>query len=217
MNRLEKEDKRFYESLFILYKCNQSINNLWSKINSNSKDFINGFDYTDTPLLYHIILEVVSFIEEYNGQFNNRYFTCYSTRITQVKEINKPIFKEINKWKLKDFRNNIVAHPWRYNGEFAHPDSEKYIIPKNALEFSLLINYMNYIWSLIEAEFKIELNNALVYMLEIANVPKRIQDYSNLNEVQLSLVKRVNEKCMELKKNYHLKVFLFDFSEIESK
>lgn len=212
-----KEDKRFYESLFILFKCNQSINNLWNKLNKNSTELLKGFEYADTPLLYHIILEVVSFNEEYNIQFNSKYFNSYQNRITQIKCINKPIFREINKWKLKEFRNNIIAHPWRDNGKFANPDSEKYLVPKNALEFSLLINYMNYAWSLVEAEFKNELNNSLHYMSEISNIPDRIKDYSKLNDIQINLVQEVNANCVKFSKNYYLKVFLFDFSDVEKK
>ncbi|MEC3875614.1 hypothetical protein [Chryseobacterium salviniae] len=177
---------------------------------------LKGLDYSDTPLLYHIILEVVNFNEEYNSYFNKTYLNIYEDRIQEIRDINKPIFKKINQWKLKYFRNNIIAHTWRNKNKFAHPDSDVYFIPKNALEFSLLVNYINYAWNLIENEFEIELNHAMNYMISIAtNIPNRDKNYSNLNNEQIKLVDEVNLKCMEYKKSYRLSVYLFDFSEIE--
>lgn len=176
------------------------------------KELINGFDYSDTPLLYHIILEVVNFNEEYNLYFNTAFLNSYKQRITQIKIINKPIFKNINKWRLKDFRNNIIAHTWRNKGKFANPDSEYYEIPKNALEFSLLVNYINYAWNLIESEFIVEFDKMLIYIQSLSQGSHSNKDYSNINEQQLKLVNEVNLKCMEFKKNYHLKVYLFDFN-----
>lgn len=209
--KLNEEEKKIYESLFILYKCKQAINNLWSKLKQD-KELINGFDYSDTPLLYHIILEVVNFNEEYNLYFNTAFLNSYKQRITQIKIINKPIFKNINKWRLKDFRNNIIAHTWRNKGKFANPDSEYYEIPKNALEFSLLVNYINYAWNLIESEFIVEFDKMLIYIQSLSQGSHSNKDYSNINEQQLKLVNEVNLKCMEFKKNYHLKVYLFDFN-----
>ncbi|GEM_PF-1756001 len=209
--KLNEEEKKIYESLFILYKCKQAINNLWSKLKQD-KELINGFDYSDTPLLYHIILEVVNFNEEYNLYFNTAFLNSYKQRITQIKIINKPIFKNINKWRLKDFRNNIIAHTWRNKGKFANPDSEYYEIPKNALESSLLVNYINYAWNLIESEFIVEFDKMLIYIQSLSQGSHSNKDYSNINEQQLKLVNEVNLKCMEFKKNYHLKVYLFDFN-----
>ncbi|MBO6186527.1 MAG: hypothetical protein J6O88_17870 [Chryseobacterium sp.] len=215
-NNLTKDEIKFYESLFILYKSKQAINNLWSKLKQND-GLLKGFEYSDTPLLYHIILEVVNFNEEYNLYFNKVYLNIYQERVQELKDINKPIFKKINQWRLKDFRNNIIAHTWRNKNKFTHPDSDIYLIPKNALEFSLLVNYINYAWSIIENEFEIELNHAINYMISIAsNIQKRNKDYNNLNDDQIKLVEEVNLKCMEYKKSYHLSVYLFDFSEIQN-
>ncbi|CAA7386753.1 hypothetical protein [Chryseobacterium fistulae] len=215
MQTINEEDKKFYESLFILFKCHQTINNLWGKLKVSSNKFLNGCEYNDTPLLYLIILEVVSYNDEYNSYFNEKKLPKYKERINQIKEINKLIFKEINKWKLKDFRNNIIAHPWRNRGKFAHPDTEEYCIPRNLLEFYLLINYINYTWSLIEVEFKNEFKYTLEYMLKISPASKGMKDYSKLNETQVNLVNQVNKKCMEFQKKYYLKVVLYDFTHLE--
>lgn len=175
MNIPTTDARNFYESLFILCKCKEAINNLWEKL-GNDKESAKGFHNTDTPLLYHIILEAVNYCEEYDTYFTSKNLTLYSDRIEEIKNINKPIFGKIRQWKLKDFRNNIVAHPWRNGKEFAHPDSDYYKTPKNPLEFKLLVNYINYSWNLLEAEFRQELILSLRYMLQISNYPKRIKD-----------------------------------------
>lgn len=215
MENVDREDAKIYESLFILFKCKEAVNNLLEKL-GNDTNFKSGFEYSDTPLLHHIILEVVSFCEEYDSYFNQKFLPKYKDRINQSKDICKPILKEIRKWKLKEFRNNIIAHTWRSKNKFAHPDSEHYMIPKNPLEYKILVNYLNYIWSLLEVEFTNELSFAMQYMIEISNFPKRDKDYSDLNALQVNLVDEVNIKCLEYKKNYSLKVYLYDFSDVRN-
>jgi len=159
-----KEDKiNLYERLFILYKCQSSMNNIWGKLNQDNVT-IKGFNYSDSPFLYHIILEVASYLEEYKN-FNCSNLKPYTARINEIRSINKNIIKKINQWDLQSFRNNIVAHPWRKNGEFVIPDSLEYKIPRNAFEFQLLINYLNYSWKLINSEFEEEFEETINYML----------------------------------------------------
>lgn len=210
----EIEDIKLFETLFILYKCKQTINNLWNIVTRENK-ILKGIKHEETAILYHIILEVVNFNDEYNTYFNPKYFINYKERILSIKEINKPIIKKINEWKLKEFRNNIIAHPWRKDGKFTHPDSLIYNVPKNILEFSLLINYINYSFILIENEFKTEIHEAIQYMLSISEIQKNEKDYSNLNNEQINLVENVNLKCKKLNKNYQLSVYLYDFSDIK--
>lgn len=210
MNR--KEDKiKLYESLFILYKCQNAMNIIWEKLNQDCKT-IKGFNYSDSPLLYHIILEVASFQEEYKN-FNGRNLDAYADRINDIRAINKSIIKKINQWDLQSFRNNIVAHPWRKNGQFVIPDSLEYNIPRNAFEFQLLINYVGYSWKMIESEFDKEFKAAIDYMLTLEIKPKPKAEYNTINDEQLKLVDEVNTKCKDLGKEYFLKVFLYDFDK----
>ncbi len=208
----QKEQQDLYESLFILFKCKEAINNLWLKV-GNDQEFTKGFERTDTSLLYYIILETVSYCEEYDKFVTIKNLDNYKKRIKEIKNINKPIFSKIRQWKLKEFRNNIVAHTWRRGKEFAHPDSEIYNVPKNPLEFKLLVSYIDYSWQLIEYEFSNEFIATIEYMLSISDYPKRVKDYSKLNDEQISLVVEVNKLCLEYKKDYFLKVFLFDFAK----
>ncbi len=197
-------DIRLYESLFILFKCNQTVGKTWELYQKNRG---NNF------LLFHMILEVENFMEEYKGYFNCKNIPQYKERINQIRYITKPIFKEINKWKLRDFRNNIIAHPWRDEGEFILPDSEKYKAPKNEFEFLLLKNYLNYIWSLIADEFEKEDLKAQEYMCHLSGTTRRKRNFSSINEIQQNLVKDVNSRCKKYDKDYYLKIELYKFED----
>jgi len=207
----EEHKIKLYESLFILYKCKNSTDLIWEKINQD-KSILKGASFSDSPLLYHIILEVVSFQEEYRN-FNSKYLIEFSERVNQVRAINKSIFKKINKWDLLSFRNNIVAHPWRKDGEFIIPDSIEYNVPRNMFEFQLMINYLSYAWKMIELEFSKEFESAIHYMLTITIKRKPKPDYKNINKEQLKLAEDVNNVCKKFGKNYNLKVYLYDFDK----
>ncbi len=198
------DDIRLYQSLFILFKCHQTVNKTWELYKSNKG---NNF------LLFHMILEIENFQEEYKGYFNRKNIPQYKERINQIRYIIKPIFKEINKWKLRVFRNNIIGHPWRKNGEFISPDSAEYTVPKNEFEFLLLKNYINYIWFMIAAEFEKENIKAQEYMFCLSETPRRERDFSSINEIQKNLVKDVNSRCKERDKDYYLKIELYEFED----
>lgn len=198
-------DIKLYKSLFISYKCNQTVNKTWELYQSNKE---NNF------LLFHMILELENFKEEYNGYFNCKNISQYKTQINQIRYIMQPIFKEINRWNLRQFRNNIVAHPWRNKREFVSPDSEGYKVPKNEFEFLLLKNYLKYIWSLIAAEFKKELKEAQDYMFFISKAPRRRQrDFSSINSNQNIIAKEVNSRCKKYDKDYHLKIQIYEIED----
>ncbi|MDT0685148.1 hypothetical protein [Autumnicola psychrophila] len=206
---IEQKDKiKLFETLIILYKCHSSVNTIWKKLDQN-KEIIKGLSYSDSPLLYHIILEVVNFQEEYKN-FNCIHLKPYKERINEIRNINKSIFKKINEWDLQSFRNNIVAHPWRKSGQFVIPDSLDYKIPRNAFEFQLLVNYLNYVWKMISSEFSNEFEETINHMLSIKIESKPKADYRKINEEQLNLVDEVNRKCKDLNKDYFLQVYLYD-------
>lgn len=198
------DDIKLYQSLFILFKCNQTVGETWELYQRNK-----GSNF----LLFHMILEVENFMEEYKSYFNCKNIPQYKKRINQIRNIIKPILKEINKWKLSGFRNNIIAHPWRNGREFISPDSKEYTAPKNEFEFLLLKNYINYIWSLIAAEFEKEDLKAQEYMYHLSGTPRGERDFSSINEIQKNLVKDVNSRCKEYDKDYYLKIELYEFED----
>src|SRR5690625_3315079 len=199
----KKSEIKLYQSLFILYKCNQTVNKTWL-LYQNSKG--NNF------LLFHMILELENFNEEYKKYFNCKRIPQYKIRINQIRYIVKPVYDEIKMWNLRQYRNSIIAHPWRRNVEFVSPDSGKYKVPKDEFEFLFLKYYLGYIWSLISVEFKQELKEAIGYMLSLQQTPRREKDFSNINSIQKDIVEEVNSRCKEFDKSYYLKV---QFYEIE--
>jgi hypothetical protein len=59
-------------------------------------------------LMDMIIINSVSFIDEYNKHFGITTEIEYKERIIQIKKLCKPIFKQISKWKdLRTIRNSF--------------------------------------------------------------------------------------------------------------
>ena len=138
---------KLFESLFILYKCNKTINRLWPVINER-QDHMDPIQEIKIILSNHIKMECVSFLDEFNGAFLDDIEEQYKPRMMEVRQITAPIIRRIRKWTdLEKFRNNIIAHPWRNKGEFAIPDSQFYNVPRSWFEVALLVNLMNYLWS----------------------------------------------------------------------
>lgn len=200
---------KLYESLFILFKCNQTINRLGSVINEHQNN-IHSIQGIGVILTNHIKLESVSFLDEFNGAFFHNIGDEFKPRMMDVRRITAPIIKRINKWKdLRKFRNNIVAHPWRDEGKFAVPDPQYYDIPRSWFEVAVLVNLMNYVWFLITVEFKKELNEALPYIASLKPPDKEPADHSGLNDDHLNMADEIAVICQQLNKPYYLKVMQY--------
>jgi len=206
---------RLYESLFILYKCNRTINLIWPIINAHQND-IYRIREIGVVLTNHIKMESISFLDEFKGAFFHKIEDLYKPRMQDVRQITAPIIKRIKKWKdLEKFRNNIIAHAWRDKGKFVIPDPEVYNIPKSWFEVSILVNLMNYLWQLIEAEFKKELNECLIYVTELMNLDKEVPEMDSsdqitkLNSDHFKMAQEVDAICQQLKRPYFLKVLQY--------
>lgn len=200
-----------YESLFILHKCNTNLNRLSTLIKSYEAEVKENESYL-VLFVYYINLETVSFLEEFNKGFYQKTEVTYKTRISDVRSITSPILKRINKWKdLREFRNQIVAHPWRgKEGTLVIPD-QQYNVPRNWFEAGLLAILMNYVWELIRAEFQKEVPEMLEYMESKIPPPKAARDYSGINTEQKEIFEEVYQVCKKLNKPYYLKVMQFEF------
>src|SRR5688572_31911785 len=131
---------KLYESLFILYKCNRSINQLWPVVNSHQNDE-GAVKEIAVILTNNIKMESVSFLDEFNGSFFRNIEDAYKARMMEVRQITAPIIKRIKKWKdLEKYRNNIVAHPWRDKGKLAIPDPHFYNIPQTWFDVAVLVD-----------------------------------------------------------------------------
>lgn len=195
-----------------MHKCTSTINRLWSIIDRSQKNIKEIEDYA---LLFtnYITLESVSFLDEFNTDFFHNIEEEFKPRMKAIRLITAPIIKRINKWKdLGKFRNNIIAHPWRDKGEFAIPDRQFYNIPRNWFEIGVLVNLINYVWSLIKAEFKDELVEAFSYIASLKPEEREPSDYSDLNSDHLKMATEVEIVCKMYNKAYYLKVMQYILS-----
>lgn len=206
---------KLYEALFILHKCNQTINRLWILI-ENSQGRIKEVEDFAVLFTYYIKMETVSFLEEFNKGFYHGTEKQCKQRVDDVRKTTAPIIKRINKWKdLERFRNNIIAHPWRHKSQFVVPDQNNYNIPRNWFEIGVLVNLNNYVWAMLQAEFELELKEAMVYMATKIPPKRPLSDYSQLNQDHLQMADEVEEVCKQLNKKYFLKVVQYSFPEDE--
>lgn len=201
---------RLYESLFILYKCNRSINQLRPVVNRH-QNATGDIKEIAVLLVNNIKLEAVSFLDEFNAAFINNVEVEYKERVMDLRKITAPITKRIKKWKdLEKYRNNIIAHPWRDNGKLAIPDPHFYNIPHTWFEVAMLVHRMNYLWELINAEFKTEVPQALLYVYKLKPADEesttRVED---VNADHLKMAEEVDAICKSLNKPYFLKVLQY--------
>jgi len=198
---------KLYESLFILYKCNRSNNQLWPVVNSHQNDE-GAVKEIAVILTNNIKMESVSFLDEFNGSFFRNIEDAYKARMMEVRQITAPIIKRIKKWKdLEKYRNNIVAHPWRDKGKLAIPDPHFYNIPQTWFDVAVLVDLMNYLWELTKAEFNLELNEALLYVFKLKPPDKESTiKISDVNNDHHKMAEEVDIICKQLNKPYFLKV-----------
>ena len=157
-------------------------------------------------------METVSFLEEFNKGFYNETEQQFKQRVNEVRKITAPIIKRINKWKdLERFRNNIIAHPWRAKKQFVIADQNEYNVPRNWFEIGLLVNLNNYVWEILQAEFNVEVKEAMIYMTTKIPPKRSPTDYTELNQDHLQMAVEVEQVCKQLNKKYYLKVIQYSF------
>lgn len=107
---------RLYESLFILYKCNRSINQLWLVVNRH-QNATGDIKEIAVLLVNNIKLEAVSFLDEFNAAFINNVEVEYKERVMDIRKITAPIIKRIKKWKdlekIKIDVNCCLCFKWK--------------------------------------------------------------------------------------------------------
>lgn len=186
--------KKLHESLFILHKCDLNIRTVWKAIweHQSKKGPLIAKNHYTINLTHYIILETQSFIEEYQKYFIVKYIEQeFSQRILIARKLCKPLFQQIAKWKgLNNFRDNIIAHPWREKGKFVVALDSKYDIPRTWVEFQFLKDLVHYIHDIIVGEFEIEMNESLYYGEQLSKkVPPKFTIDDINQEIKLLHVK----------------------------
>lgn len=113
----------------------------------------------------YCIIQICSFIDEYNKYFVRNYIEDHhSKKISDLRKFLKPFFHEINReYNLKDYRNHILAHNNRSNSESILMGNikKKYNFPKYTEEFLAIKIIIDLILKIIIHEFRTDLNENL--------------------------------------------------------
>lgn len=199
-------------SFIIIYKCHQNISSIKSYMHQLMMENKLTNQTVQLALINYVILEATSFIDEYEKRFICKEHIEINSRIKEVKAICKPVMKKIKNWDLVAYRNSIIAHPWYKDGKTTVPNHDEYHIPRNFIEVVLLADYISYIYTLINFEFKDEIVEAIKARGEEAKASELHSiDLKQTNQDMLILAHQVDELCTKFNKPYYLKVQLYKF------
>lgn len=204
--------KKLHESLFILHKCDLNIRTVWDAINRHqNQGALIPLHHFTINLTHYIILETQSFLEEYEKYFVAKNVEIeFSERVLIARKLCKPLFQQIAKWKgLKDFRDNIIAHPWRNGNKIIIPLNRKFDIPRTWIEFQFLKDLVHYMHEIISGELTIEMNESLFYGNELSEAVPAKFSIDKINEEIKTLHEKLS-KNRELKnRNYNIEIFKY--------
>lgn len=205
--------KKIHETLAILHKCYLNIQLVQNAIEEHrDKGALQPTHHFTKNLAQYIILESVSFFEEYDNYFTPCHVeTEFHERVKAVRKICKAIFRLLYKWKdLKKFRDNIIAHPWRNNGKFVVPLTTKYIVPRTWFEFRLLRDLIGYVHQVVDSEFNIEMDESLLYAESLKEDTKPFFTTKEINKEIVKLLNEVNTIMHKEGKDYKGVVFTYN-------
>ena len=204
--------KKLFESLYILHKCYLNTKLAWEAIDTHQQKgpLFARYHFTQN-LSHYIMLEAISFLDEYNSNFTElKVEKEYHERLRIVKLVCRPIIRQINKWKdLKRFRNNIIAHPWRENGNLIVDMDENYIVPRSWIEIRFLKDLINYVHSIIVEEFSIEFNYSMYYGDALKRNLDPIMDMDTINNSVLSILSQSQELMNKNKRDYNVTFYTY--------
>jgi len=158
-------------------------------------------------LSFYIIMDVNSYLDEYDNFFESGAETEFKPRIRIVKKIAKPVVDRLRKWKdIKNFRNQIIAHPWRINGsEFSLKNLGLYNTPRTFHDLLYLQTYLEIVQTVINAEFEEESKHVNQYISSLKN-NSNTPPVANPNfesEIR-TLVQEINERCKKESRIYYI-------------
>lgn len=207
---------KLYESLYIFLRYINDIGYLmefmidfgYREKKQNEWTFKDQAHYVS---LYNtIIMNVCSFLDEYNKHFLFRAEPEFHDRISQVKKIAKPAFKKINDWKdIRDYRNHMIAHNFRIDGDkFSLNTLGQYNAPRTYRDLAVLRKHLNMVYTVIEAEFKNEINHIPSFVNEFEVKEQKI-NYDTIEIDLANLVNEINQLCETHNKAYRLTIEYF--------
>lgn len=205
--------KKIHESLFVLHKCDLNIRTVWDAIfeYQNKKSIVTPKHHYTINLTHYMILETQSYLEEYQKYFIPKNVESeFSERVLVARKLCKPLLKQIGKWKgLKEFRDNIVAHPWRTGSAIVVPLNSKFDVPRTWIEFQFLKDLVHYIHAIISGEFKIEMDESLYYGNKLSeNIPPRFTKDEINHEIKI-LHEELSKRAELEVRNYNIQIYTY--------
>jgi hypothetical protein len=216
MQQLKKKPANLYESLFIIRQNIDSIYYLVEVIRDNGFHQKKDEDYTDkelnlyVSLFYHIILNTVSVLDEYNENFYQLVEPEYKERVMTIRKILKPVLKRLNGWTdLKRVRNELIAHPKRTmtSKDFSMKHLWSYKAPRYYFDLEILLKYLGTIDAIIATEFQNEMDESVKHIQSVAAGQENRPDYSNIEAEMFQMQDEVNELSKQNGRNYRINIY----------
>lgn len=204
--------KKIHETLYILHKCNRNIQNVWDACQKHQQEGINPLNHFTYNLAYYLILEAVSFLDEYEKEFTvGKQEMGMKRRVEDILTIVKPIKQRIEKfWDITPFRNNIIAHRWRKGHVFVVPQDQNYRVPRSWFEYQMLKDLINYIYEIISREFMTEMDEALTYAENLKQNVRPQFDFEIANAEIKKMAFEIENQSKRMGKNYQLKIYTYE-------
>jgi hypothetical protein len=156
-------------------------------------------------LFNSILLNICSYIDEYNLNFLHISEPEFKNRIIDVKRIAKPAFKKIGEWTdLHNYRNHMIAHNFRIDGnEFSFNNLGQYNAPRTYRDLVMLRKHLVMISTIIEAEFEIE-KHSLNSFINSFPVKEQQISYETVEQDLIDVLNQINSLCETNSKPYKL-------------
>ncbi len=215
---------KLYESIYILQRYSEIIECLTAIMVKN--DYHRKRDWTKedtihyTTLYQNILMDVLSYFDEYDNYFETTAEEKFKNRIRAVKRIAKQAADKIRRWSgIREMRNEMISHNWRVkgSGEIILSKLGRYNTPRNFHDLLYLQTYITIIQTVIAAEFHDISSEIWPYIESIkTTIVPPPQTNPNFEQEIRTLVQEINIKCEEYGKEYRVNpeaIFLIKHSE----
>ena len=229
----------FHSSLFILFETYQNLERLYFEFDKFPKS---GIESYSNPFVKsyrnYIILEAVSFLDEYETNFleiNNRNTLTtkkkskkplkpieqqYWNQIENLHKIITPLLNTVNRWTgIRKFRNNFVAHgsrsDWKDGYNLIIAGQESYDAPRAIFEFQILHDIIHLIFGLISQEFKAELIDAWFAAHSLKCHMNPLKDNTHIEQELLDMITSFQQECTAQKKDYTLNIEQIEYPPLK--
>lgn len=215
--------KKIHETLFILHKCASTVEKVHKAFEElHQRGPLFSFHHFSHNLAYYVIMETVSFLDEYDSFFTEGMVEEeYKERVRIVRQIANPLYRKIRSWKnLDQYRNNVVAHGWRdkRNGNrLTIPYKKYYDVPRTHFELQLLKDLIKQLSAFIEIEFKAEADWAAWYGYEGEKEERPQKDYRNINAELKTILDEMNATTLSSEKDYDIQITGYKWPEKSEK